>query len=68
MFLKLFMVPTSFTGTGDVTDVGLGKGQYYSVNVPIQDGIQDEKYHHIYERYGSNAEPVTTVLHFCKMK
>uniref|UniRef100_G1P4P8 Histone deacetylase 8 n=1 Tax=Myotis lucifugus TaxID=59463 RepID=G1P4P8_MYOLU len=49
VFLKLFMVPISFTGTGDVTDVGLGKGRYYSVNVPIQDGIQDEKYYHIYE-------------------
>lgn len=36
-------------GTGDVTDVGLGKGRYYSVNVPIQDGIQDEKYYQICE-------------------
>ncbi|KAK1346760.1 hypothetical protein QTO34_000620, partial [Cnephaeus nilssonii] len=36
-------------GTGDVTDVGLGKERYYSVNVPIQDGIQNEKYYHIYE-------------------
>ncbi|NXT31235.1 HDAC8 deacetylase, partial [Pelecanoides urinatrix] len=35
--------------TGDVTDVGLGKGRYYSVNVPIQDGIQDEKYYQICE-------------------
>ncbi|KAJ6653530.1 hypothetical protein lerEdw1_009110 [Lerista edwardsae] len=31
-------------GTGDVTDVGLGKGRYYSVNVPIQDGIRNERY------------------------
>lgn len=38
-----------FSGTGDVTDVGLGKGRYYSVNVPIQDGIQDEKYYQICE-------------------
>ncbi|XP_062481788.1 histone deacetylase 8 isoform X2 [Pezoporus occidentalis] len=36
-------------GTGDVTDVGLGKGRYYSVNVPIQDGIQDERYYQICE-------------------
>jgi hypothetical protein len=46
----------SFTGTGDMSDVGLGKGRYYSVNVPIQDGIQDEKYYHICERYGRNTE------------
>lgn len=38
-----------FPGTGDVTDIGLGKGRYYSVNVPIQDGIQDEKYYQICE-------------------
>lgn len=68
MFLKLFMVLLSFPGTGDVSDVGLGKGRYYSVNVPIQDGIQDEKYYHICERYGSNAEPITGGLHFYKMK
>uniref|UniRef100_A0A8D2LQ14 Histone deacetylase 8 n=1 Tax=Varanus komodoensis TaxID=61221 RepID=A0A8D2LQ14_VARKO len=41
--------PGFFPGTGDVTDVGLGKGRYYSVNVPIQDGIQDEKYFQICE-------------------
>ncbi|XP_021106151.1 histone deacetylase 8 isoform X2 [Heterocephalus glaber] len=34
--------PGFFPGTGDVSDIGLGKGRYYSVNVPIQDGIQDE--------------------------
>ncbi|XP_063793090.1 histone deacetylase 8 isoform X4 [Pseudophryne corroboree] len=31
-------------GTGDVSDIGLGKGRYYSVNVPLQDGITDDKY------------------------
>lgn len=67
MFLKLVLVALSSTGTGDVSDVGLGKGRYYSVNVPIQDGIQDEKYYHIYERYGSDAESGTDGLQFCKM-
>ncbi|XP_011711094.1 histone deacetylase 8 isoform X4 [Macaca nemestrina] len=43
--------PGFFPGTGDVSDVGLGKGRYYSVNVPIQDGIQDEKYYQIFERH-----------------
>ncbi|XP_010835595.1 PREDICTED: histone deacetylase 8-like, partial [Bison bison bison] len=56
--------PGFFPGTGDVSDVGLGKGRYYSVNVPIQDGIQDERYYHICERYDSSAEPVTSALHF----
>nr|XP_025041231.1 histone deacetylase 8 isoform X4 [Pelodiscus sinensis] len=41
--------PGFFPGTGDVTDVGLGKGRYYSVNVPLQDGVRDEKYYQICE-------------------
>ncbi|XP_063793092.1 histone deacetylase 8 isoform X6 [Pseudophryne corroboree] len=36
--------PGFFPGTGDVSDIGLGKGRYYSVNVPLQDGITDDKY------------------------
>ncbi|XP_072126653.1 histone deacetylase 8 isoform X2 [Mobula birostris] len=36
-------------GTGDVTDIGMGKGRYYTVNVPLQDGIQDNRYYHICE-------------------
>lgn len=64
----MIIVLFSFIGTGDVSDVGLGKGRYYSVNVPIQDGIQDEKYYQICERYGSNTEPVISRLQFCRMK
>ncbi|XP_078219083.1 histone deacetylase 8 isoform X8 [Callithrix jacchus] len=46
--------PGFFPGTGDVSDVGLGKGRYYSVNVPIQDGIQDEKYYQICESFSQH--------------
>ncbi|XP_058052754.1 histone deacetylase 8 isoform X2 [Ahaetulla prasina] len=41
--------PGFFPGTGDVTEVGLGKGRYYSVNVPLQDGIRNETYYQICE-------------------
>ncbi|XP_016096414.1 histone deacetylase 8-like [Sinocyclocheilus grahami] len=34
----------SLTGTGDVTDTGLGKGRWYAVNVPLEDGIRDDRY------------------------
>ncbi|KAI8607597.1 hypothetical protein BC830DRAFT_1263399 [Chytriomyces sp. MP71] len=37
-----------FPGTGDVTDIGIGKGKHYSVNVPLNDGIDDESYHQIF--------------------
>lgn len=38
-----------FPGTGDTTDVGFGsKGKYYSVNIPLKDGINDENYVNIF--------------------
>ncbi|KAM3827796.1 histone deacetylase 8 isoform 3-T3 [Vipera latastei] len=41
--------PGFFPGTGDVTEVGFGKGRYYSINVPLQDGIKNETYYQICE-------------------
>uniref|UniRef100_A0A8R1DIB8 Histone deacetylase n=1 Tax=Caenorhabditis japonica TaxID=281687 RepID=A0A8R1DIB8_CAEJA len=38
-----------FPGTGDVVDVGVGKGKMYSVNVPLKDGITDSTYHSIFK-------------------
>ena len=37
-----------FPGTGDVKDVGVKGGKYYSVNVPLRDGINDETYQRIF--------------------
>ncbi|CAA7395300.1 unnamed protein product [Spirodela intermedia] len=38
-----------FPGTGDVRDVGYGKGKYYSVNVPLDDGIDDDSYQSLFK-------------------
>ncbi|KAL6509916.1 Homeobox protein HD-1 [Orobanche gracilis] len=38
-----------FPGTGDVRDVGYGKGKYYSLNVPLDDGIDDESYQSLFK-------------------
>lgn len=38
-----------FPGTGDIRDIGYGKGKYYAVNVPLRDGIDDESYASIFE-------------------
>ncbi|KAJ6844987.1 histone deacetylase 19 [Iris pallida] len=38
-----------FPGTGDVRDVGFGKGKYYSLNVPLDDGVDDESYHSLFK-------------------
>mmetsp|Transcript_28279 Transcript_28279/g.66114 ORF Transcript_28279/g.66114 Transcript_28279/m.66114 type:complete len:428 (-) Transcript_28279:266-1549(-) len=37
-----------FPGTGDVKNVGVKSGKYYSVNVPLRDGINDESYGRIF--------------------
>jgi len=33
-----------FPGTGDMTEVGKGLGKYFSLNVPLRDGIEDSQY------------------------
>eukprot|EP00250_Pteridium_aquilinum_P010413 c19368_g1_i1 orf=1202-2872(+) len=38
-----------FPGTGDVRDLGYGKGKYYSLNVPLNDGIDDDSYHSLFK-------------------
>jgi len=38
-----------FPGTGDLFDLGIGNGKYYSVNVPLKDGITNETYHQIFK-------------------
>lgn len=46
-FFKIFHV---FAGTGASQDVGLGKGKYYTVNVPLKDGITDKPFIEIFSR------------------
>ncbi|RWW07800.1 hypothetical protein GW17_00028800 [Ensete ventricosum] len=38
-----------FPGTGDIHDIGYGKGKYYSLNVPLDDGIDDESYQSLFK-------------------
>jgi histone deacetylase 1/2 len=37
-----------FPGTGDIRDVGVKNGKYYSVNVPLQEGIGDNAYQNVF--------------------
>ncbi|MED6267760.1 Histone deacetylase 8 [Characodon lateralis] len=43
--------PGFFPGTGDLCDTGLGKGRWYAVNVPLEDGIQDDRYFQVFTRW-----------------
>ena len=38
-----------FPGTGDMFELGDEAGKYYSVNVPLRDGINDQTYHEIFK-------------------
>lgn len=37
-----------FPGTGDLRDIGAGKGKYYAVNIPLRDGMDDDAYDSIF--------------------
>ncbi|KAI9099492.1 hypothetical protein DFS34DRAFT_617736 [Phlyctochytrium arcticum] len=37
-----------FPGTGALNDVGIGQGRHYSVNVPLNDGIDDHSYEDLF--------------------
>ena len=37
-----------FPGTGDLRDIGAGRGKYYSLNFPLRDGIDDLSYEGIF--------------------
>ncbi|XP_064610277.1 histone deacetylase 8-like [Liolophura sinensis] len=39
-----------FPGTGSVKDVGFGKGRFFSLNIPLLDGIQDQQFFSLFLR------------------
>ncbi|VIO89412.1 Histone deacetylase 1, putative [Brugia malayi] len=55
-----------FPGTGELKDIGAGRGKYYAVNVPLRDGITDESYQSIFvpvmERVMETFQPCAVVL------
>ena len=38
-----------FPGTGAINDIGSSKGKNYSINFPLNDGIDDESYEYIFK-------------------
>ena len=46
-----------FPGTGAIDDVGTGKGKYYTVNVPLKDGMDDDSYQLLYEPVMTKVSP-----------
>lgn len=33
-----------YPGSGDVSDVGIGRGKYYTVNAPLRSSVTDEQF------------------------
>ncbi|CAL6307436.1 unnamed protein product [Bathycoccus prasinos] len=53
-YQKLLQIPsTSISlkckGTGDLGDIGMNNGKYYSVNVPLHDGMDDQNFIDIFK-------------------
>jgi histone deacetylase 1/2 len=44
-----------FLETGDLLDIGAGKGKYYAINYPLQDRIHDGFYEAIFKPVMSKA-------------
>ena len=38
-----------FPGTGSVNDIGVDAGKYYSVNFPLNDGVNDQTFKDAFE-------------------
>jgi histone deacetylase 1/2 len=38
-----------FPGTGDINNIGQGRGKNYSLNIPLKDGITDEAYQSLFK-------------------
>ena len=49
MTLSFHKYGNFFPGTGDLMDIGVEKGKYYSVNVPLKEGVNDDSYKSIFE-------------------
>ena len=55
-----------FPGTGELRDIGCGKGKHYACNVPLRDGITDETYQSVFrpviQRIMEQYQPTAVVL------
>ena len=55
-----------FPGTGDIRDVGSKAGKYYSVNIPLNEGIDDHSYETVFrpviDKVMEMYRPTTVVL------
>lgn len=60
------LVYIRFVGTGDMYEIGAESGRYYSVNVPLKEGIDDGSYFQVFKPVISSVmefyQPTAIVL------
>ena len=56
---ELYSLGEYFPGTGHLQDVGQHRGKYYSVNVPLKDGIDDESYNLLFKPIMAKVMEIT---------
>uniref|UniRef100_A0A2C9JYC4 Histone deacetylase n=1 Tax=Biomphalaria glabrata TaxID=6526 RepID=A0A2C9JYC4_BIOGL len=44
------LAPGFYPGSGELNDVGTGRGKYFTVNIPLMDGIKDKEYFSIFTK------------------
>lgn len=42
--------PGFYPGSGSLDDIGMQKGRYYSLNVPLMDGVSDDTYLRVFHQ------------------
>jgi len=45
-----------FPGTGDIRDKGFGEGENYALNIPLNSGIDDDSYFHLFKTIMSEVK------------
>lgn len=47
--------PGFYPGTGNIDNIGLGSGKYFSVNVPLAEGITDKQYCELFDKIAATV-------------
>ncbi len=45
----------SLIGSGDMASIGSGPGQFFTVDVPLKDGLTDKTFHRVFTRYVTDS-------------
>lgn len=40
-----------YPGTGSIDDVGIGNGKYYTINVPLKEGLRDMDFCYLFKKF-----------------